>query len=147
MSWALSDDRITAPLFASPRGRPDESSGCLALVTALQFAENPTDWQTADSVRGRIDWKYLLGLDLTDAGFDYTLLHELRNRLLENAAGHKLLDELRTLVQECKLMKSRGRQRTISTHVIASIRSLNRLELVGKTFRQALISLAVVVPD
>jgi transposase len=141
------DDRIFAPLFASPRGRPAESPGCLALVTALQFAENLTDRQAADSVRGRIDWKYLLGLELTDPGFDYTLLHEFRNRLLENAAEHKLLDELLTLLQERKLLKSRGKQRTDSTHVIAAIRSLNRLELVGETLRHALNSLAVVVPD
>ena len=141
------DDRIFAPLFASLRGRPAESPGCLALVTALQFAENLTDRQAADSVRGRIDWKYLLGLELTDPGFDYTLLHEFRNRLLENAAEHKLLDELLTLLQEHKLLKPRGKQRTDSTHVVAAIRSLNRLELVGETLRHALNSLAVVVPD
>jgi len=59
-------------------------------VTALQFAENLTDRQAADAVRGRIDWKYLLGLELTDAGFDYTLLHEFRDRLLESEAEQKL---------------------------------------------------------
>ena len=77
------EDRIFAPLFQSTRGRPAESPGCLALVTALQFAEDLTDRQAADAVRGRIDWKYLLGLELTDPGFDFTLLHEFRNHLLE----------------------------------------------------------------
>lgn len=140
------EDRAFAPLFGSARGRPAESPGCLALVTVLQFAENLTDRQAANSVRGRIDWKYLLGLELTDPGFDYTLLHEFRNRLLENEAEQKLLDELLERLKACKLLKAEGTQRTDSTHVVAAIRSLNRLELAGETLRHALNSLAVVVP-
>ena len=77
------EDHIFTSLFRSTCGRPAESPGCLALVTALQFAENLSDRQAADAVRGRIDWKYLLGLELTDPGFDFTLLYEFRNRLLE----------------------------------------------------------------
>jgi len=141
------EDHTFTPLFGSSRGRPAESPGCLALVTALQFAENLTDRQAADAVRGRIDWKYLLGLELTDPGFDYTLLYEFRNRLLENEAEQKLLDELLKLLQGRKLLKSRGKQRTDSTYVLAAIRNLHRLELVGETMRHALNSLAVVVPD
>jgi transposase len=141
------EDRAFAPLFSSPRGRPAESPACLALVTALQFAENLTDRQAANAVRGRIDWKYLLGLELTDPGFDFTLLHEFRNRLLENEAEQKLLDELLRLLKARKLLKVRGKQRTDSTHVLAAIRNLHRLELVGETLRHALNSLAVVVPD
>jgi transposase len=45
----------------------------------MQFAENLTDRQAADAVRGRIDWKYALGLDLTDAGFDFSVLSESLN--------------------------------------------------------------------
>ena len=56
------------------RGRPGISPGQLAMVTVLQFAENLTDRQAADAVRGRIDWKYLLGLELTDPGFDFTVV-------------------------------------------------------------------------
>lgn len=140
------EDHTFTPLFGSSRGRPAESPGCLALVTALQFAENLTDRQAAEAVRGRIDWKYLLGLELTDPGFDYTLLHEFRDRLLENEAEQKLLDELLELLKQRRLVKGRGRQRTDSTHVLAAIRNLNRLEMVGETMRHALNSLAVVVP-
>jgi len=141
------EDHAFAPLFGSPRGRPAESPACLALVTALQFAEDLTDRQAANAVRGRIDWKYLLGLELTDPGFDFTLLHEFRKRLLENEAEQKLLDELLELLKARKLLKARGKQRTDSTHVLAAIRNLHRLELVGETLRHALNSLAVVVPD
>ena len=40
-----------------------------------------------------------------------------------------------------------GRQRTDSTHVLARVRAVNRLECVGETLRYALNSLAVVAPE
>lgn len=141
------EDSLFSPLFGSARGRPAESPGCLALVTVLQFAENLSDRQASDAVRGRIDWKYLLGLELTDPGFDYTLLHEFRKRVLEHEAEELLLDAVLTLFRARKLLKARGRQRTDSTHVLAAIRHLNRLELAGETMRQVLDTLAVVTPE
>lgn len=141
------EDNMFAPLFSSARGRPAESPGCLALVSVLQFAENLSDRQAADAVRGRIDWKYLLGLELTDPGFDYTLLYEFRKRVLENEAESQLLDAVLELFKGRKLLKARGKQRTDSTNVLAAIRDLNYLELVGETIRQVLNALAVVMPD
>jgi transposase len=141
------EDQAFASLFVSGRGRPAQSPGTLALVTALQFAENMSDRQAADAVRSRIDWKYLLGLELTDPGFDHTLLYEFRTRLLENGAERQLLDGLLELLRGRKLLKARGRQRTDSTHVLAAVRDLNRLELVGETLRHALETLATVAPD
>jgi transposase len=64
------------------RGRPGISPGQLVMVTVLQFAENLTDRQAADAVRGRIDWKYLLGLELTDPEFDFIVLSQFRTRLV-----------------------------------------------------------------
>jgi transposase len=128
------------------RGQPAEAPARLALVTVLQFAEGFSDRQAADAVRSRIDWKYVLGLDLTDPGFDHTVLSEFRARLVTGAAEHLLLDTLLTLAQTQGLLKARGRQRTDSTHVLAAIRVLNRLERVGETLRAALNSLAVVAP-
>jgi transposase len=69
------------------RGKPGISPGQLALVTVLQFAENLTDRQAADAVRGRIDWKYALSLELTDPGFDHTVLTGFRQRLIDPRAG------------------------------------------------------------
>src|ERR1700760_2076946 len=48
------------------RGQPAKARARLALVTLLQFAENLSDRQAADTVRGRIDWKYAFGLELDD---------------------------------------------------------------------------------
>src|ERR687896_662430 len=128
-------------------GQPGLSPWRLALVTILQFRENLADRQAADSVRARIDWKYLLGLDLTDPGFDFSVLSEFRDRLLAGSAEERLLDKLLERCQAQGLLKSRGQQRTDSTHVLAAIRVLNRLELVGETLRAALNELAGEAPE
>lgn len=139
-------DRQFAELF-STRGQPAESPGRLALITVMQFAEGFTDRQAADAVRGRIDWKYALGLELTDPGFDYSVLSEFRARLVERQQEVKLLDTLLAVLKRRGWLKARGRQRTDSTHVLAAVRTLNRLELVGETVRYALNELAKIAPD
>ena len=93
-----------------------------------------------------LDWKYVLGLELTDPGFDFSVLSEFRARLVAGNAALRLLDTLLERLRALGLLKQRGRQRTDSTHVLAAIRVLNRLERVGETLRAALNSLAVVVP-
>ncbi len=77
------------------RGQPASAPGRLALVVVLQFVEDLSDREAADAVRGRIDWKYALGLALTDPGFDHTVLSEFRTRLIEGGAELLLLDTLR----------------------------------------------------
>jgi transposase len=118
----------------------------LALVTVMQFAENLTDRQAADAVRGRIDWKYALSLELTDEGFDFSVLSEFRTRLLSNGAATRLFESMLVGLQERKLLKSGGKQRTDSTHILAKVRELNRIEFVGETLRAALNELASMVP-
>jgi transposase len=143
---AIFCDHDFAALF-SATGQPAESPVRLALATILQFAEGLSDRQAADAVRSRIDWKYLLCLELTDPGFDHTVLSEFRTRLLEGEAELLLFDTLLTQFRELGLLKPRGKQRTDSTHVLAAIRALNRLECVGETMRHALNTLAVAAPD
>jgi len=113
----------------------------------MQFREGLSDRHAADAVRGRIDWKYLLALDLADAGFDFSVLCEFRARLLQHEATERLLARLLDAAREGGLLKARGRSRTDSTHVLAAVRHLNRLELVGETLRAALNALAVAAPD
>lgn len=129
------------------RGQPAESPARIALVTVMQFAEGLSDRQAADAVRARIDWKYALGLALTDTGFDYSVLSEFRTRLLTGTAEQDLLDTMLTAFKAHGLIKARGKQRTDSTHVLAAIRVLNRLECVCETMRHTLETLAVVAPD
>src|SRR6266704_2792585 len=139
-------DEDFADLFPK-EGQPAQAPWRLALVTVLQFLENLSDRQAANAVRGRIDWKYLLGLDLTDPGFDASVLSEFRSRLIENHAEGLLLEKMLTVFQQKGWLKARGRQRTDSTHVLAKIRALNRVLCVWETMRAALDSLAIVAPE
>src|SRR5258707_9191686 len=139
-------DEDFADLFPK-EGQPTEAPWRLALVTVMQFVENLSDRQAADAVRGRLDWKYLLGLELTDPGFDASVLSEFRTRLIDQHAEERLLEKMLTLFQQKGWLKARGRQRTDSTHVLAKIRALNRLLCVWETMRAALNSLAIVAPS
>ncbi len=134
-------------LYPARCGQLALSPGRLALITVMQFAEGLSDRQAADAVRSRIDWKYALGLELTDAGFDHSVLKEFRERLIAKEKERQLLDRMLAQLKEQKLLKSRGRQRTDSTHVLAAIRQINRLELVGETLRHLLNELATVAPQ
>ena len=128
-------------------GHPGLPPWRLALVTIMQFRENLADRQAAEAVRARIDWKYLLGLALTDPGFDFSVLSEFRDRLLASSAEELLLDKLLERCRALGWLKPRGQQRTDSTPVLAAIRVLNRLALVAETLRAALNAVATVAPD
>lgn len=135
-----------AALF-SKTGQPAQAPAHLALITVMQFAEGLSDQQAADAVRGRVDWKYALALELTDPGFDPSVLSEFRTRLISGNAELCLFETMLTLFREQGLVKAKGRQRTDSTHVLAAIQVLNRLECVGETLRHALNALATAAPD
>ncbi len=142
----LFDDKDFTDLF-SHEGQPALSPVRLALVCILQFVEGLTDRQAAESVRTRIDWKYLLCLELTDAGFDHTVLSEFRSRLVDGSVDKRVLDKLLSHFREHGLLKKRGQQRTDSTHVLGAIRAIKRIECVGEAMRHALNTLAVAAPD
>jgi transposase len=141
------DDASFADLFAS-RGRPAQSPGRLAVVSVLQFAEGLTDRQAADAVRLRLDWKYLLGLELDDTGFDHSVLSEFRSRLAGSGRAEALVFErVLDLLAQADLVGCGGPQRTDSTMVLAQVRNLERLELVGETLRAGLEAVAACAPD
>ena len=133
--------------FYPARGQPCLAPWRLALVTVFQFLEQLSDRQAADAVRGRIDWKYALGLELTDPGFHFSVLTEFRARLVAGGAEHLLLDTMLERFKARGLVKARGKQRTDSTHVLAAVRDLHLLELTAETLRATLDDLAAVVPD
>jgi transposase len=127
-------------------GQPALSPWRLALVTIMQFVEGLSDRQAAEAVRSRIDWKYALSLDLTDPGFDFSVLCEFRQRLMKGRAEKILLDKLLKQSQQVGLLKAGGQQRTDSTHVLAAIRNVGRLECMIETLRYALNAVAEVAP-
>jgi transposase len=142
----LYKDERFADLF--PRcGQSAEAPWRLLLVCLMQFAEGLSDQQAADAVRGRVDWKYMLSLELTDPGFDASVLCEFRQRLLQGKADQLILQPLLDLALARGWLKARGKQRTDSTHVLGAIRALHRLETVGETMRATLNVLATVAPE
>ncbi len=133
--------------FCSNRGQPALPPWRLALVTVSQFLEQLSGRQAADAVRGRIDWKHALGLELTDPGFRCSVLTEFRARLVAGGAEHLLLDTMLERFKAGGLVKARGKQRTDSAHVLAAVHDLPLPELVAETLLAALDDLAAVVPD
>ncbi|MGA5565705.1 transposase [Streptomyces platensis] len=118
----------------------------LPLVTVLQFAENLTDRQAAAMAVRAIDWKYAMGAELTDTGFDPSVLARFRARLAGHGLERVVFDRL---VEHCRvagLVGAGGKQRTDATHVLSAVRDLNRLELAGESVRAALEALAVAAP-
>lgn len=140
------DDALFAAAFP-PDGRPAASPGALAMVSVMQYAERLSDRQAAEAVRARIDWKYLLGLELDDSGFDHSLLARFRARMVAHGLEERVLEAVLEAAAGQGLLRRGGRQRTDSTRVIADVRLLNRMAFVAETLRAALEALAAAAPD
>ncbi|MDH2394117.1 IS1182 family transposase [Streptomyces sp. HNM0663] len=140
------DDALFTAAFPHD-GRPAASPGALAMVSVMQYAERLSDRQAADAVRARIDWKYLLGLDLDDSGFDHSLLARFRARLITHGLEERVLEAVLDAAAGQGLLRRGGRQRTDSTRVVADVRLLNRMEFVAETLRAGLEALAAAAPD
>ena len=138
-------DELFAAAFGA-RGRPGWPPSRLAVVTVLQMAENLTDRQAAEAVRTRLDWQYALGLALDDPGFDHTVLSEFRARVAARGLDEAVLDALLAKLAAEGLVKAGGKQRTDSTHVIAAVRALHTLDLIGESVRAAAEALAAACP-
>jgi transposase len=129
-------------------GRPGISPAQLATVSVLQFLLDLSDRDAAEAVRCRIDFKYALGLELDDPGFHHSVLSDFRDRLLEeDGRADQLLDLALARLKEAGLVRERTAQRTDSTHVLAAVRGLTRLELVTEAVRAALEELARTAPQ
>lgn len=141
----LSDEQFAGAYGV--RGKPGWPPSRLALVTIFQKAENLTDRQVAECVRTRIDWKYALGLDLADPGFDHSILSEFRARVAAGGLDQVVLDTLLERLAADGLVGAGATMRTDSTHVISAVRDLNRLELAGESVRACLEQLVVAAPQ
>lgn len=139
-------DESFAGLYRS-QGAESIPPGLVAQLVIIQYIEGVSDRAVLEQLPVRMDWKYFLGLTLTDPGFDPSVLSEFRQRLTEHEQANLLLEVLLARCQEAGLLKARGRQRTDSTYVLAAVRSLNRPELLGETLRTTLDRLATLAPQ
>jgi IS5 family transposase len=128
-------------------GRGAISPLLAALVTVFQMMEKVADRAAAEFVASRIDWKYALHLPLGYAGFHWTDLLAFRTRLREHDQERLLFDRILVKLREQGLIKTRGKMRTDSTHVLAVIERLSQLELVCESIRLALQAVTECLPD
>ncbi|MFF7234447.1 transposase [Streptomyces sioyaensis] len=119
-------------------GRPGLSPAQLATVCVLQFVLGLSDRQAAEAVRCRIDFKNAMAIELDDPGFNHSVLADFRGRLTEDDRADRLLDLALARLKDAGLVRERTTQRTDSTHVLAAVRDLTRLELITEAVRAAL---------
>ncbi|MET7457379.1 transposase [Streptomyces sp. NPDC005574] len=112
----------------------------------LQFLLGLSDRQAAEAVRCRIDFKYAMAMELDDPGFHHSVLADFRDRLAEGDRADRLLDFALARLKEAGLVRERATQRTDSTHVMAAVRDLTRLELITEAVRAALEEVAGTSP-
>jgi transposase len=86
-------------------------------------------------------------LELEDAGFDFSIFSEFRQRLLTKGKEAQLLNKMLEGFQDKKLLKSGRKQRTDSTHILAKVKHLSRMESVVETLRAALNEIAEFFPE
>src|SRR2546429_8729335 len=84
-------------------GQLAEQPWRLAIVSVIQYIENYTDRQVAEAVKTRIDLKYALSLELTDPGFDFSVLSEFRSRLVKGGLEEGILTALLSICQKRSL--------------------------------------------
>ena len=131
-----------ADLYAR-EGKPGYSPVILAFVSVFQFMERLADRQAAQALRMRLDWKYALHLPLDDAGFDFSVLSEFRDRLIEEKAEPRVFEKLVAEIRAMGLIKERGKQRSDSIAMLVKVRRLSRIEMVVETLWLAVVALVV----
>jgi transposase len=129
-----------ADLYSS-EGKPGYSPVILAFVSVFQFMERLADRQAAQALRMRLDWKYALHLPLEDGGFDFSVLSEFRDRLIEGQAEKRVFEKLVEEIRGMGLIKERGKQRSDSIAMLVKVRRLSRIEMVVETLRLAVVAL------
>jgi transposase len=139
--YPLINDEDYACMYCPDRGRPAKSPALLTMVTILQRREDLSDREAEDRVRYDLRWKYALGLEVADEGFDHSLLGKFRDRLLragkERSSFEKLLEKL---VAE-EVLEPHEVQITDATQVVADISIPNTLGVLWKANRSLLVSL------
>lgn len=122
-------------------GRPAVNAVVLALITIFQFLEKLPDRAAASMAVMRLDWKYALRQEMSWSGFHYSDLCNFRKRLLAYGREEVVFESILAYLRERGYVKSGGKQRTDSTHIVGQVMELSRLELVWETIRVTLNAL------
>jgi hypothetical protein len=133
----LPDEHEFADLY-KPTGRGAIPPLLLILVTLFQMIEEVPDRIAAEWVVMRLDWKYACHLPLRYLGFHFTDLYAFRGRLLAHEAERRVFDLIVGRLKSHGYLKTRGKMRTDSTHLLGLVEKLSQFELVHESVRVAL---------
>lgn len=122
-------------MYCATNGRPALDPVLVAGVTLLQFLEKVPDRQAIEQLRMHLGWKKALGLAVDDRGFHPTTLVYFRQRLLEHHQGRVAFDALLQGLEQDGLIARGGKQRLDSTHILALVAQMSRLEKTRETVR------------
>ena len=122
-------------LYCWDNGRPGIEPVLMAGVTLLQFMEAVPDRKAIEHVRLHLGWKHALNLKINDKGFHPTTLVTFRGRLTDLKDGRLIFDSILQALHKNGLVKRRGKQRLDSTHILAAVARMGRLEVVRETIR------------
>jgi hypothetical protein len=127
-------DQLSA-MYCATNGRPALDPVLVAGVTLLQFMEKAPDRQAIEQLRMHLGWKHALGLAVDERGFHPTTLVYFRQRLLEHHQGRVAFDALLQGLEQDGLIARGGKQRLDSTHILALVAQMSRLEKTRETVR------------
>src|SRR6266446_2893810 len=148
MLWERFIKTSPLPTYFRRMGARSRLAFRLAFITVVQFIEDLPDRQAAEAVRGRIDLKYALGLELTDPGFDFTILSDFRARLVQGGGEQVLLDAMLTLFKE-RGWRKRAAKATHRFHPCPGQDSCHQSTALCRrsdAFRASTVSRSLLVP-
>jgi transposase len=120
-------------------GRPEVDPVLLMAVTALQIMARLADRACGEACRYDARWRLALG-DMPP--FHPTTLVRFRSRLAENGKARLALEACLESMRDAGYLKSCKAVRIDSTHLLARVADMSRLECVRETLRLALAFLS-----
>jgi hypothetical protein len=125
-------------MYSSAIGRPEIDPVFLMGVTQLQILEQIPDRQTVDHCMFDLRWRLALGIPDEWKGIHPSTLSTFRSRLAEHDQARLALDVGLDAMRRAGYLGKCNSVRIDSTHVLAEISAMSRLECVRETLRLAL---------
>jgi transposase len=116
-------------------GRPPFSPKVLVFLTVMQFLEGMSDRLVCEQLSVRIDWKIALSLPLNFPGIHHSLLTIFRRRLIQCQLADLSFNQVLNHLKALGLVRKDMKHRIDSTHILANVEKLTRLELLQETLR------------
>ncbi len=125
-------------MYARVIGRPEVDPVFLTGVTILQMMERLPDRQAIMACQYDARWRLALGISEDWAGIDPSTLVYFRRRLAKHRLAKVALESGLAAMRSGGYLRQHGAVRIDSTHVLAHVAHMSRLECVRETLRLTL---------